>query len=158
MADDLPALIARVEQLRDALISLGEGQRDQIEGLSALRSALIVLDTKGDLRAEQAEKIAEVVDELRRSLTAIEKPVVAHYDGIRIAQEAQSANVGKWANILSPDRIVAAVKYVLPIAAALAAGGFFGNNLKGCGGGFTAITAADVEAAHAAEPAPEATP
>lgn len=158
MADDLPALAARVEHLLAALITLGEGQRDTIEALTAMREALIILDTKGDLRASQAEKIAEVVAKIEKAITNIEKPVVAHYDGIRVAQETQAANAGKWATILAPDKIVSAIKYVVPIVVALAAGGFFGNNLKGCGGGFTAITAADVEAAHVAAPPPEPTP
>lgn len=141
MADDLHTLTARVESLLAATLLLGEGQRDTIEALTSMRSALIVLDTKGDLRAEQAEKIADVVAKIERALANIEKPVVAHYDGLRIAQETQAANAGKWATILSPDRIVSVVKYALPIAAALAAGGFGGANFRGCGAVLT--TAAD---------------
>lgn len=141
MADDLHTLTARVEQILAAALLLGEGQRDTIEALNSLRAALIVLDTKGDLRAEQAEKIAEVVAKIERAVANIEKPVVAHYDGLRLAQEANAANVGKWANFLTVERAVAAVKWIAGILALLGLGGGVGANFRGCGAVLT--TAAD---------------
>lgn len=130
MADDLHALTARVDALISALVALGEGQRDTVDALLALQKALIVLETKGDLRATQHEKIAGVIAKIERAVSSIEKPVVSHYDGLRIAHETEAANAGKWATILSPERIVGVLRYALPILAALAAGGFGGGYLR----------------------------
>lgn len=156
MPDDLQTLTARVEQLLTALSLLGEAQRDTIDGLAALREALIVLDTKGDLRAGQAEKIGAVVDRVERALLAIEKPVVAHYDGLRLAAETQDANRGKWATILSPDKIATFVKFAVPIFVALAAGGGLGANFRGCGAILT--TANDAPSAIVVSAPPVAPP
>lgn len=130
-----------IRQLLAAQLMLAEGQRDVIEALGSLREAMIVLDVKGDLRAKQAEDQRAAIDEHGRMLANIERPVVAHYDGIRLANETQAANAGKWAAILSPERIVNALKYAGPILVALGLGGGAGANFRGCGAVLT--TAAD---------------
>lgn len=129
---DLAIIAARLERLADAVRGLAEGQRDGLDAMGEFNTAIAVLDAKGDLRAAKVDELAREILAIRASLTAIEKPVTAHYDGLREAEELHRANVGKWAVVLSPERVAAVVRYAWPLLVAVGVGGVGGANLKGC--------------------------
>ena len=125
---------------RDDIRALTGAFRDVLDGLAEVNKALVIIDTKGDERAKRLD----VLDGIRASIANIERPVVAHYDGIRLSSETEAANRGKWASILSPDKIATFFKFAVPMIAALAAGGGLGANFRGCGAILTTANDAPV--------------
>lgn len=132
--------------------------------VSIAEIAAIMEDRQDAVKAdrEALRRVERAVTDLHAKIDGIAEPVGDHYRRLRVASETEEANRVKWGNIVTPDRLAAWAKYILPILAAFGVGGGFGANWRGCAG--VLVTPADMrdhqeEAPEKADsPQPEAQP
>lgn len=129
MADDLSDLLRHTRDLAASVAVMAAVLEARQETAAADREAL--------------RRIEERCDALAKELGRIVCPVSEHYDALRVAREADEANRGRWANTITVDRAVAAVKWIAGIVTLLGVGGGMGAQFRGCSGAL--VTAADMQ-------------
>lgn len=124
-----------------AIRELAEALRDVSKGLADIDRRLVISDTRADERKGDVARLTLAVERIESIVERIEAPVIAMVEARTKANEREEAERGRWALLVSPERVRMLIKYVGIALTALGIGGGIGANFRGCGAVLT--TASD---------------